>query len=455
MKIIYLNLIFCLCCCSISMAGTNHDMERQIQLLMEQNRKLAAENRELAKRLENVEKKLTNIQPEQEMTSGAEIKDSGNEAPPWYEHITIDGGMTGIVQGTANNGKNNPEGGDHTDAAYTFDLGIHADLDGYGKMHLHLEGGDGEGLNNNVPSFSAPNYDSYATLNNSNLADLTISEAHYENAFLDEMVMFNMGKMDLSVLFDENNVAGDETTQFLSNIFVKSMGVLIPEPDEFYCPTVMLGLTPTEFFDMKLIGASVDQEDKHVWEDVFSNGFLAGQINFRPQIAGRQGNYRFYGWYDSREYLDNKYLANPSESNGYDHRSGFGLSFDQEIIDALSVFARYSWSNDDVSTWDSDNSAWEMVPINQMYTLGLGLGGSFWNRPYDTAGLGFGQTILTDDFEKAHQNTSNEKYIETYYRFYFNRYLALSADFQWIQNPGGLSDNDDVYIFGMRSQIDF
>ncbi len=435
--------------------------DAQIQALMEQNRALMEQNRNLARRLEAVESKLASIEQKSDKGDARlarELEEQSRamaDEDAWYRHITIDGGMTGVVQGSANNGDNNPEGGDQVDAAYTFDLNLHADLGGYGNMHLHLEGGDGEGMNNNVPSFSVPNYDAYATLNNANLADLTISEVYYENSFFSDMLMFDIGKMDLSVLFDENEVAGDETTQFLSNIFVKSMGVVIPEPDEFYCPTMMFTLTPVELVEMKLIGAAVDTEHKHVWEDVFSNGFLAGQVNFRPQIAGRQGNYRFYGWYDSRRYLDNDSISAIADfRKADDHRSGFGLSFDQEVTDFLSMFARYSWT-DDKASWNRDDSRWELLPVNQMYTLGLALGGSLWNRPDDSLGLGFGQTILTSDFEEMEIDTSDECYIETYYRFHFNRYLALSADFQWIRNPGGLSDNDDAYIFGIRSQIDF
>jgi hypothetical protein len=437
--------------------GGGSSLEERIQALIEQNRALMEQNRSLARRLEAVENKLAHV--EQKSESGdaelaREIEEQSKAAEDaWYNGITLSGGMTGVVQGTANNSDNNPEGGNQADAAYTFDLNLDADFNSYGRFHLFLEGGDGEGINNNVPSFSVPNYDAYATWNNENLADITISEAYYENSFFDDRFIFDIGKMDISVLFDENEVAGDETTQFLSNIFVKSMGVVIPEPDEFYAPAMLFTGIPSDMFELKLLLSSVDTSHGHVWENIFSNGFIAGQVNFRPGIGGRQGNYRFYGWYDSRRYLDSKYLSSPGSHRADENRSGFGLSFDQEIMDSISLFARYSWTDDDIAV--NNDHSWEMLPINQMYTVGVGIGGYYWSRPDDNIGIGFGQTILTDDYEDANSNTSNESYMETYYRYVFNQNLALTADFQWIHNPGGSSDADDAYIFGLRSQIDF
>ena len=108
-----------------------------------------------------------------------------------------------------------------------------------------------------------------------------------------------------------------------------------------------------------------------------------------------------------------------------------------------------------MAEWNDDDGAWETIPFNQAYSVGLNIGGEIWNRGNDGIGLAFGQTILSDEFKDENEKTSNEEYIEAYYRYAVFERLALTADFQWIGDPGGRSSNDDVYIFGLRSQIDF
>jgi carbohydrate-selective porin OprB len=374
-------------------------------------------------------------------------------------HIELSGGATMFLQATANNDHNNPDEGDSTDGAYTLDLNIATHFGSYGSFYVHLESGDGEGVNDDVPSFSVPNYDAYVTQLANEQCGVTVSEAFYEFTFLDEMFLFDVGKMDVSVLFDENEVAGDETTQFLSNIFVKSMGLTVPEPDNFYAPAMMLAVSPLDLVEFKLIGAAVEREN---WEDVFDHGFLAGQMNFKPQILGRQGNYRVYAWWDERRHVANKDIALVNgRTGGYgdpsanEDQMGWGLSFDQEVTDGIKAFVRYSQTEDDLASWDSDEDEWAMIPFDRVWSAGLGISGLFWNRENDDVGLAYGSVLLTGDYEDANRHTADERYVEAYYNLGLHERFHITGDFQWIQNAGGDSDASDVYIFGLRSQVDF
>jgi len=364
-------------------------------------------------------------------------------------HIELSGDVTGVVQGTSN-----MDDGDSTDGAFTFDLGVATHFGGYGSFFVHLEGGNGDGLNDNVPSFSVPNYDAYATENNKNEADLTISEAYYEFSFLKDKVTLDAGKMDVSVLFDENEAAGDETTQFLSNIFVKSMGLTVPEPDNFYCPAFMIKAAPVEWLEFRVVGASVEGDN---WEDIFTHGFGAAQVNFRPKIKGRQGNYRFYAWIDGRNHLKNSKLGLASDSykdlNADENQTGFGVSFDQELNNNIIAFFRYSYTDNNLSSWSDDH--WEMLPFNQVWSAGVQVSGAYWKRKDDAVGLAYGQVMLTSDYERVNDHTGDEHYVEAYYRLQLHKRFALTGDFQWVQNAGGNSQASDIYIFGLRSQIDF
>ncbi len=427
-----------------------NQLVKQQQVIEKQNKLIQSYEKALKKQETELEAQKKEVAGQKEVLAkqGKETKAlSALEAV--LSHMEFSADVTGIVQGTSN-----MDDGDSTDGAYTFDFGIATHFGGYGSFYVHLEGGDGEGLNNDVPSFSVPNYDAYATLNNANETDLTISEAYYEFNLFKEKVTFDVGKMDISVLFDENEAAGDETTQFLSNIFVKSMGLTIPEPDNFYCPAMMVKIDPIDLIELRLVGASVEDND---WEDLFTHAFGAAQVNFRPRFKGRQGNYRFYAWIDGRNHVKNSRLALITDSykdpRADEYQAGFGVSFDQELTDNLIAFFRYSTTDDDLASWSDGH--WEMIPFNQVWSAGLQVSGAYWKRKDDAVGLAFGQTILTDDYKDANDHTANENYVEAYYRWQLHERFALTGDFQWIQNAGGNSDASDIFIFGLRSQLDF
>lgn len=425
-------------------AMDSQNLEKTVQDLIEQNKLLT-------KRLQQVENELNTLKGKKTEVAPTKETAKCEEEPAWYDMLKAEADVTGIIMGSQNN---NADNGDKAYGSYSFDLNLSTSFAQYGSFFIHLEGGEGEGINDDLTSFSHPNYDAYVTKNSSGEADLTISEAFYEINYLDEKFTLDAGKMDISVLFDENKAAGDETTQFMSNIFVKSMGLTIPEPDNFYCPAIMLKAAPINLVEIRLIGAAVQDDN---WTGLFDNGFVAGQINLRPAIMGMQGNYRFYTWRDERRHLDNAYLATASNSYNEPHTDnaqfGWGVSFDQVLYNGITGFFRYSQRQDDLAEWNG--TTWEMIPFDRLWTLGLDLSGSFWNRENDNIGMGYGKTLLTNDYQKAHTNTDDEQYVECYYKWTVNRYLALTGDLQWVKNPGGDSTADDVYIFGVRSQLDF
>jgi hypothetical protein len=218
----------------------------------------------------------------------------------------------------------------------------------------------------------------------------------------------------------------------------------------------MIRVQPKNWLEFRFVGASVEDNN---WENLFNHAFGAAQVNVRPKIKERQGNYRFYVWLDGRNHMKNKNLSLATEDykdrRADENQKGWGLSFDQEIIDGIIAFARYSQTDSDLVTWNEDDHAWEMLPFDKVWSLGTQISGQFWKRKDDAVGLAYGQTLLTDDYKHAHEHTANEQYVEAYYRLQLHERFALTGDFQWIKNAGGNSQASDIYIFGLRSQLDF
>lgn len=69
------------------------------------------------------------------------------------------------------------------------------------------------------------------------------------------------------------------------------------------------------------------------------------------------------------------------------------------------------------------------------------------------------QLIPSDDYKEIlGRRAEHEGHLELYYNVFLNEHLSVSPDFQYIWNPYGkdVSDNtDSVFVYGMRTHIDF
>ena len=437
-----------------------------IESLSSELKALKQENEELKARLQRLEAELEALRKAQAPRSGSEeaLQEAGAEGEeaagaleegPWYSCISLEGGVTGFLLGTVGNSGNDPDGEESWDGSYSFDLFLTASPGGPGSLTAHLEGGEGQGVNDDVPSLSVPNYDAYVTQNYQGQADITISELFLTLDLLGGALEMSAGKMDVSVLFDENEAAGDETTQFASNLFVKSMGVVVPEPDDFYVPAFLVSLKPWDLLELRLVAAAAEEDP---WVDLFDDGMLAFELGLRPGLSGREGAWRLYAWGDWRHHLPGRLLSG-SAGLGYNSRAarermdGWGVSIYQPVTDDLSGFFRYSRAEDDLAVWSGD--AWEPWPVKEAWSLGIEAAGRLWGRPGDALGIAYGRTALTRFYRKGLEDPAGEAYTEFYLRLGVVKGLALTWDLQWIQNPGGSKAAHDALVLGLRSQFDF
>jgi carbohydrate-selective porin OprB len=199
----------------------------------------------------------------------------------------------------------------------------------------------------------------------------------------------------------------------------------------------MLWASPGQLWD---IGVGVADADGD-WENVFDDIFSILELDFKPRIANREGNYRIYGWFNNKDHED---LSDPDETD--EDNYGIGLSFDQEVTDVMTLFARYGWQRGSVSQ------------VEHAWSAGSQCSGKFYGREDDTFGLAYGMAIIGDDWEEDVDepegiDSGDEHHVELYYNFKANDHLNISPDIQWVKNPNGDSDNDDVWAFGVRAQL--
>ena len=391
---------------------------------------------ELKSRITALEQKL--ITQEEKLGEQKDAQDALVKIKEAFDGLSIGAGATFVVQGTnnANGDSLSKNGEDVTDASYSIDLEFEKKFDDYGMAFIHLETGDGAGVEDELKVFSNVNRDADDSGN-----AVALTEAWYEHYLQEVPLTLTFGKIDPTGYIDTNEYANDECGQFLGRVFRNS-------PTIEFCDNsggLYVGLVPSDFVELDLIALDADSD----WEDMGDGAFFGAQLNLKLNLFERNGNYRIVGWLDDRDHTKWKDSAKSKEEG-----CGVGISFDQELTDYIGAFLRYGWQDPDVYL----NG--ESFSLEHAWSTGIQLAGSLWGREEDVLGLAVGQAISSDEYKKAGSNlkAEDEGHFEAYYNYKVNEHLTVGPDVQVIWDPyGGDATNGDktIVIGGIRSQIDF
>jgi len=362
------------------------------------------------------------------------------------EGLELGAGATFIVQGTNNvnyDGDGQTQKKDRTDGSYSADVTLAKEFkEVNGRAFLHLEAGQGAGLEDNLTLYSNVNRDA-----GDSEAKVEVTELWYEQNLFKDKAALTFGKLDPTAYFDQNEVANDETTQFLGRIFRNSPTAEFPDNNA----GIRVAYLPAEWLELGygLFNA------KSGWEKIGDNLFNIGQVSFKTNFLNLPGNYRFYGWTNNANHT--KWLdTEKAKETVY----GFGLSFDQKANDIVTLFARYGWQNPKVYNPELTATDGSYYSLEQSWSAGFQVEGKPWGREKDVLAFAVGQVIPSDDYKKANDGflAKTEGHLETYYRIHVNDHLSISPDFQYIWNPFGkdvAGDTNGIFVGGMRAQVDF
>ncbi len=366
------------------------------------------------------------------------------EGPPAFtsDGFRIGAGVTSVLQATNRANATSQKDEDVSDLSYSADIEIEKEFqDIRGSAFIHLETGQGEGVEDELTLFSNVNNDA----NNDN--NVRVAEAWYEQVLFDGKALLTFGKLDPTAYFDGNEVANDETTQFLGRIFRNSPVVEFPDNTG----GVRLAFMPQENveFNFGFLDANSD------WEDIGDNLFKIAQVDFKTKFSGREGNYRLLAWHSGAEHTDWLDTSKTKEDC-----FGFGFSIDQRLTENTSLFTRFGWQ--DPKVYDPDRTATGDLNYSLEYawSLGFQIEGKAWARKDDVLAFAIGEAIPSDDYKRgdSSRRAKNEGHFETYYNIHINDYLCVSPDFHLIWNPFGkdvAGRTGPITIFGLRTQVDF
>lgn len=140
---------------------------------------------------------------------------------------------------------------------------------------------------------------------------------------------------------------------------------------------------------------------------------------------------------------------------------GGGVNLEQQITPSLGLFARFSMSTGQYETF-------EFTEVERSLSGGVVISGDLWGRAKDQIGIGG----VLNGISQAHANYlaaggvglilgdgalsySGERILETYYKYAIADGVHISADYQFVDNPGYNTARGPVSIFALRFHADF
>lgn len=313
--------------------------------------------------------------------------------------VTFGAGVTMVAQGV-----DGPDGA-RPGTTYSVDIAMETEVADGGTAFIYINSAQGTGVD--IGSAAGVNGDDEGgDRADGGYSDTRIAEAWVQFPFND-IASVTVGKIDPTGIYDGNEVANDESSQFLNDNFVNNMAIAFPG----YVGGLSLGLEPVEGVAVNL-GAFEAADD---FDGAFDSAFLVGEVGVATHLMDRDGNARLIYW------------STPSNAND---NSGFAVSLDQAVSDAVTLFARFGLQDD---TQPYDNA----FSLGGQMAIGDGM-----------AGLAFATLTATA------AGADDESTVEAYYRHALTDNFALTADVQFVQAPGFDPAADDAFVYGLRAQAD-
>ena len=281
------------------------------------------------------------------------------------------------------------------------------------------------------------------------------------------------GKLAPTDDMDQNRYANNQRTQFLNYAFLFN--------------TAWDYASDTRGYSYGISAALVQPSWRLAWGSYMTpttaNGYTLDtevyrargdnlELTLRPNQLGTVIRFLvYYNWGRMGDYREAMGIARATsatpnvtadESPGRT-KYGLGVNLEQPLADngETGLFARAGWS-------DGNTSTWSYTEVDQHLSAGLQISGVHWGRSKDHFGVAYafqGLSVPHREYLAAggigmlvgdgQLNYGLEQIFETYYRIQLGRYLQISPDFQYIQNPGYNRDRGPVEVYSLRVRLSY
>jgi len=294
----------------------------------------------------------------------------------------------------------------------------------------------------------------------------------FSGAQMANRLVLTVGKFGVADVFDVNKYAHDPRNDFMNwslidtgtfDYAADAWGYTYGVAAEWYQGdwTVRGGV-----FDLSIVPNSTELDPE------FGQFQWVGEIERRYQLLGQPGKVAVTGFLTRGRmgaFQDAIALAQitggPADITAvrrYNSRGGVSLNLEQQINDALGVFARAGFANGAIEPY-------EFTDIDRTIAAGFALNGKQWGRTDDTVGLAGvvngisavhqqflnagGLGILVGDGMLPHPGL--EHIVEAYYSYAVTPSTKLSVDYQFVANPGYNTDRGPANVVTGRFHWQF
>ena len=282
-----------------------------------------------------------------------------------------------------------------------------------------------------------------------------------------DRLVLTVGKFGVGDVFDTNRYAHDPRGDFLNWAMVDA-GSFDYAADAWGYST---GLSLEYYAGPWTLRAGLFNLSKVPNGEVLEKGFgqnqLVGEIEHRHRIGGHDGAIRF-GLFRNRGLFgrfDEALAFAATTGDAPDTalvrrrqtRVGGYINVEQGVAEYVGIFARAGLVDGQIEPYD-------FTDIDRTFEAGLSLDGAMWGRKGDTIGLAGvvngisaeheryldagGIGVLVGDGKLPHPGT--EKIAELYYSWHPWTPVAVTLDYQFVDNPGYNRDRGPVHVFGLR-----
>lgn len=296
----------------------------------------------------------------------------------------------------------------------------------------------------------------------------------FSTAMPKNYLQFQVGKYSLSDLFDNNTFSNSPRTQFLNWAIMNNGAWDYAADVRGYTDAFSTTLQLNNFSYKTAVSLLPITANSPTLNYKLNEEFaINSEISQAYKINGKQGNIRVLGYYNYGNFGEYKQALSDADKSGsipdiVDSRAkgrkkiGIGFSADQQVYEDLGLFVRVGMN-------DGKTETFCYTEADQTISAGLTVNGEKWHRKNDVFGVAF----VVNGISKVHEdylakgglgfelgdgklNYGREKALESYYSLKPAKGpISLSANYQFIMNPGYNKDRGPVNVFSFRLHVEF
>ena len=281
-------------------------------------------------------------------------------------------------------------------------------------LFFDLEAIGGNGPDEFAETFSSLNGDAGSTQSRDGFDRIVVNEAWTEFLFLDDIFTVTAGKIDLTNYFDNNAIANDENSQFITGAFINNTSFAVPSNS----PGLRLRTTFLKRFYLQFAVSKAENTGSNIFSDIYKIGGIGFKLF---PFSDYEAEFQLFGY--SHPFANNRY--------------GFGVSMSQTIAARFTIFGRFGNNENELARWYEIKNAWSLGSqfieniLGDPSVIGIAFNST---KPYDNSLL-------------------NEKLTELYIKQLINNWISISAHFQHVWDAAGVKNN--YSLLGLRVNFTF